>query len=83
MAELSAPISNPGTILSQMPKYSAASNMSWDSAIAVDNAITSRENSDSSMPARPCVTPSHIAATPPATCAVTPALRAASRISSG
>jgi hypothetical protein len=35
-------------------------------------AITSRENSDSSMPGRPWVTPSHIAGTPPATCTVAP-----------
>jgi hypothetical protein len=39
---------------------------------AVAIAITSRENSDSSMPARPWVTPSHIAGTPPATCALPP-----------
>jgi hypothetical protein len=37
---------------------------------AVAMAITSRENSDSSMPGWPCVTPSHMAGTPPATCAV-------------
>ena len=34
-----------------------------------DVAITSRENSDTSIPARPWVTPPHIAGTPPATCA--------------
>jgi len=81
--KLSAPIIRPGTILSQMPRNSAASNMSCDSATAVAIAITSRENRLSSMPARPCVTPSHIAGTPPATCAVTPASRATRRISSG
>jgi hypothetical protein len=53
-----------------MPRHTTASNMSCESAIAVACAITSRENSDSSMPARPWVTPSHIAGTPPATCAV-------------
>ena len=46
-------------------------------------AMTSRENSDSSIPAWPWVTPSHIAGTPPATCAVPPMARAAWRISSG
>jgi hypothetical protein len=50
---------------------------------AVASAITSRENSDSSMPAAPWVTPSHMAGTPPATCAVAPSGAAASRISSG
>ena len=79
----SAPISRPGTILSQMPRYRPASNMSCDSDTAVAMAIRSRENSDSSMPARPWVTPSHIAGTPPATCAVAPASRAIRRISSG
>ena len=38
----SAPISRPGTILSQTPSISAPSNMSCESAIAVDIAITSR-----------------------------------------
>ena len=38
----SAPISRPGTILSQTPSMSAPSNMSCESAIAVDIAITSR-----------------------------------------
>ena len=40
-------------------------------------AITSRENSDSSMPGRPWVTPSHMAGTPPANCAAPPTSRAA------
>ena len=79
----SAPISRPGTILSHTPRYSAASNMSWLSEIAVACAITSRENSDSSMPGRPWVTPSHIAGTPPATCAVAPISRASVRMISG
>ena len=38
----SAPITSPGTILSQTPSISAASNMSCDSAIALAMAITSR-----------------------------------------
>ena len=66
-----------------MPRYTLLSNMSCDSAIAVAWAMTSRENSDSSMPARPWVTPSHIAGTPPATCAVAPRARAVSRMNSG
>ena len=66
-----------------MPNNKAPSKASWDSDTAVANAITSRLNSDSSMPARPCVTPSHMAGTPPATCAVAPARRAAARITSG
>ena len=57
--------------------------MSCDSDTAVASAMASRENSDSSMPARPWVTPSHIAGTPPATCALPPALRAAMRIRVG
>ena len=36
-------------------------------------ATTSRLNSDSSMPARPCVMPSHMAGTPPANWATPPA----------
>ena len=51
--------------------------MLCDSATAVASAMTSRLNSDSSMPGSPCVTPSHIAGTPPANCAVAPASRAA------
>jgi hypothetical protein len=78
-----APISRPGTILSQMPSSAAPSNMPWLSATAVDIAITSRLNSDSSMPGCPCVTPSHMAGTPPATCAVAPTSRAQSFICSG
>ena len=56
--------------MSQMPRKTAASNMSCESPIAAAIAIASREKSDSSMPTCPCVTPSHIAGTPPATCAV-------------
>ncbi len=40
--------------------------MLCDRATAVAMAMVSRENSDSSMPGCPCVTPSHIAGTPPA-----------------
>ena len=69
--------------MSHTPRHSTASNMSCDSEIAVAMAMASRENSDSSMPVRPWVTPSHIAGTPPATCALPPALRAAMRISVG
>ena len=69
----SAPISSPGTILSQTPSIIAASNMSWESATAVDIAMRSRLKSESSMPARPWVMPSHMAGTPPANCARPPA----------
>ena len=47
--------------------------MSWESAMAVDIAITSRLKSESSMPARPWVMPSHMAGTPPANWAMPPA----------
>ena len=57
--------------------------MSWLRATAVASAITSRENSDSSMPAWPWVTPSHMAGTPPANCATPPASRTACLISAG
>jgi hypothetical protein len=66
-----------------MPSNAAPSNMPWLSPIMVESAITSRLNSDSSMPACPCVTPSHMAGVPPATCAVMPASRAQSFIWSG
>ena len=79
----SAPISSPGTILSHTPSSSAASKTSCVSAMAVAMAMVSRENRLSSMPGRPCVTPSHIAGTPPATCTVAPSWRASSRISAG
>ena len=66
-------MSIPGTILSHTPSISVASNMSCDSAMAVDIAITSRLNSESCMPSRPWVIPSHIAGTPPANWAIPPA----------
>jgi hypothetical protein len=53
------------------------------SATAVAMAITSRENSDSSIPGRPWVTPSHMAGTPPAYCAVPPTSRAAALMIGG
>ncbi len=74
---VSAPMSRPGTILSHTPRHSVASNIPCASAIPVDIAITSRLNKDSSIPVWPCVTPSHMAGTPPATWAVAPASRAA------
>ena len=81
--KLSAAMTRPGTILSQTPRNKAPSNMSCESAIAAASAITSRENSDSSIPAWPWVTPSHIAGTPPANCATPPASRTACLISAG
>ncbi len=78
-----APMSSPGTILSQTPSRSAPSNISWDSAIPVAIAMTSLLNRDSSMPARPCVMPSHIAGTPPANWATPPASLAAALIHAG
>ena len=41
--------------------------MLCDRPMAADIAITSRLRSESSIPSCPCVTPSHIAGTPPAT----------------
>ena len=79
----SAPISRPGTILSQMPRSATPSYMEWLSATTVESAIVSRLKSESSMPASPCVTPSHIAGVPPATCTVAPTSRAQIFISSG
>ena len=76
-------MNRPSTILSHTPSISAASNTLCDSATAVDRAITSRENSDNSMPASPCVMPSHMAGTPPAICAVAPRVRAWLRNMSG
>ena len=73
----------PGTILSQMPRQIAASNMLCESATAVESAMTSRLNSDRSMPSCPCVTPSHIAGTPPANWATAPCFAAASFITAG
>ena len=77
------PISSPGTILSQIPSNRAPSNMPWLSATTVDSAIVSRLNSDSSIDTCPWVTPSHIAGTPPATCAVAFTSRAKILICSG
>ena len=57
--------------------------MLCDSAMAVDMAMVSRENSDSSMPGWPCVTPSHMAGTPPANWATAPTSRTASLITFG
>ena len=68
-------MTRPGTILSQMPRKRAASKVLCESATPAASAITSREKSDSSIPAWPCVTPSHMAGTPPATWAVAPAAR--------
>jgi len=66
-----------------MPSSSTPSNTSCDRAMAVASAMVSRENSESSMPAVPCVTPSHIAGTPPATCTVAPWRAASWRSSAG
>ena len=79
----SAPISRPGTILSHTPSNKAPSKTSWDKATAVDMAMVSRENRLSSMPGWPCVMPSHMAGTPPATCAMAPRCRASSRMHAG
>ena len=79
----SAPITSPGTILSQMPRHSAASNMLCDRPTAVAIAITSRLNSDRSMPSWPWVMPSHIAGTPPANWATASWRAAAARMRSG
>ena len=79
----SAPITRPGTILSQIPSSTAASKTSCVRATAVPIAMTSRLKSDSSIPGCPWVTPSHIAGTPPANCAVAPTSRTASLITSG
>src|SRR3546814_1070705 len=43
----SAAITSPGTILSQTPRKTAASNMLWERPTAAASAMTSRENSDS------------------------------------
>ncbi|MNQ48286.1 hypothetical protein D3C85_621600 [compost metagenome] len=76
-------MNRPGTILSQTPSIMAASKASWVRATPVDMAMTSRLNSDSSMPGRPWVTPSHMAGVPPATWAVAPTSRTALRITAG
>ncbi len=78
-----AAITRPGAILSHMPRNTAASKQLWESATLAESAMTSRENSESSIPGSPWVTPSHIAGTPPATWAVAPASVAACLISAG
>lgn len=65
--KVAADITKPGTILSHTPKYIEVSKVLWERAIDAANAITSRENRESSMPGCPCVIPSHMAGTPPAT----------------
>ena len=72
----SAPMTSPGTILSQIPSSAIPSYIWWLSATAVAKAMASRLKRLSSMPSCPCVTPSHIAGVPPATCAVAPTSRA-------
>ena len=57
--------------------------MSCVSAMAVLMAMMSRLNRLSSMPGMPCVTPSHMAGTPPATWAVAPRRRASCLMMSG
>ena len=57
--------------------------MLWDNAMAEDKLMTSRLNKDNSIPVCPCVTPSHIAGTPPATCATALYLFAYPRIAFG
>lgn len=69
--------------MSQTPSSTAASNISCDRATPVDMAMTSRLNSDSSMPSRPWVMPSHIAGTPPANWDTPPTARTASLIQDG
>ena len=61
MAKLESTHQQTGNNLVANAKINAASNVLCDKAIAVDIAITSRENKDNSIPGWPCVTPSHIA----------------------
>ena len=69
----SAPISRPGHDLVAHARAAARRRTRRGvSAMAVPMAMVSRENRLSSMPGRPCVTPSHMAGTPPATCTVAP-----------
>jgi hypothetical protein len=77
------PISSPGTILSHMPSMATLSYIAWLRPTAAESAMTSRLNSDSSMPSVPCVTPSHIAGVLPATCTVAPTSRAQTFICGG
>ena len=77
--KLRAPITRPGTILSQMPSIERGVEHVVGQRDRGRHARSRRgENSDSSMPGWPWVTPSHIAGTPPANCATPPASRAAS-----
>ena len=66
-----------------MPSIATQSYIAWLRPTAVESAITSRLKSESSMPAVPCVTPSHIAGVLPATCAVAPTSRAQTFICGG
>ena len=73
-------------LMSGLQIFNADPALSWGNKTSFSKpflALTSRENSDNSMPGWPWVTPSHIAGTPPATCAVAPASRAAVRIRPG
>jgi hypothetical protein len=70
--KLSAPIRGRARSCRRRRDRRRRSNIWCDSATAVDSAITSRENMESSMPRSPWVMPSHMAGTPPATCAVAP-----------
>ena len=83
MAESRRRDSHPGRDFVAHAQKNNSRNASCESATAAAIATTSREKSDNSIPARPCVTPSHIAGTPPATCAVAPQRRAVSRIRDG
>ncbi len=78
-----APINMPGTILSHTPSKIAPSNILCESAIAVLCAMFSREKRLSSIPGCDCVTPSHIAATPPANCEDAPASESVRLMSGG
>jgi hypothetical protein len=84
VAELSAPISRPGTILSHTPSSSTRRRTcSCDSDDRGGHRDHVAREQRQLHAGRPWVTPSHIAGTPPATCALPPALRAAMRISVG
>ena len=48
-----APITNPGTILSHTPRHIPASKTLCEKATAVDKAITSLLNNESSIPGSP------------------------------
>ena len=78
-----APIIKPGTILSQTPRHKPASKTLCEKPTAVERAMTSLLKRDNSIPGSPCVIPSHIAGTPPATLAIALFLTAESLIMSG